>query len=132
MAVDVADLIGQVLDRTEGAVHASASVTEHIAAASVRVTGSKDRLLVLAALAEAGEHGCTDPDLERLLEKARPTPGNRRGDLVALKLARKAYRTRPHPVTGNPCQVWRLTVKGLAVVTELGGRSAVLALANKS
>lgn len=119
------DLAEALFTPTAGPVHADAHGSERFASAVSKVKSSAVRCLVLAALAEAGDDGHTDAELERLLEEARPTPGNRRGDLVKLGAAEKAHRKRPHPVTSNPCEVWRLTADGFALAALLGGPSAI-------
>lgn len=119
LAID--DLADRVLTPTVGPVHANGHGAEVIAAHASSASSSPIRLLVLCALADAGPDGCTDAELERILERPRPTPGNRRGDLVSLGCARKAHRKRPHPVTQNPCEVWVITTYGLAVLAHLGG-----------
>lgn len=69
------------------------------------------RLRVLAAIAIAEDLGRTDQELEELLEMPRPSPGNRRGELMAGGWVRDSGKTRPTRA-GKQAVVWILTEDG--------------------
>lgn len=70
----------------------------------------RGRYRVLAAIAGTVD-GMTDQELEECLLMDRPTPGNRRSELVAGGWVRDSGRTRPTRAK-NPAVVWVLTAEG--------------------
>lgn len=90
--------------------------TEHAAATTIR-TGTQ-RAAVLLAIDVAGDYGRTDYELERNLGLKRPSPGNRRGELVDAGLVEDSGRTRPTD-TGHAAVVWVATEQGRAKALEL-------------
>lgn len=69
------------------------------------------RRRVLHAIARAGVDGITDQELETELGLERPTPGNRRNELVRGGWVRDSGDRRPTRA-GNPAVVWVLTLEG--------------------
>lgn len=63
---------------------------------------------VLTAIWSAMPEGCTDQELEHELNLARPTPGNRRGELVAGGWVRDSGHRRSTD-KGKTAVVWVLT-----------------------
>jgi len=63
------------------------------------------------AIYGAGPAGCADQELEHQLNLPRPTPGNRRRELVAGGWVRDSGRRRD-TTAGNPAVVWVLTPDG--------------------
>lgn len=68
---------------------------------------------VLTAIWAAMPEGCTDQELEHELGLARPTPGNRRGELVAGGWVEDSGRRRA-TTKGKPAVVWVLTATAQA------------------
>lgn len=91
--------------------------TERAAAWATMPRAGTQRLRVLLAIALAGDAGRTDEELELGLEMRRPSPGNRRGELVAGGWVRDSGRTRP-TTSGSPAVVWILTEAGAARLAE--------------
>lgn len=65
--------------------------------------------------------GITDQELEYLLDVPRPSPGNRRGELVKAGLVEDSG-VRRSTTSGNPAVVWRCTPRGVEVARELRAR----------
>lgn len=82
--------------------------TEIAAAYAVWPRTGSVRLRVLTSIARAGTEGRTDQELEHRLDLARPSPGNRRGELVTGGWVRDSGLRRP-TTSGNPAVVWVLT-----------------------
>lgn len=91
--------------------------TEAVAAWQNLPRSGSQRLRVLEAIARAGDEGRTDAELEDRLGMLRPSPGNRRGELVAGGWVRDSGRRRPTR-TGSPAVVWVLTEAGRARLTR--------------
>jgi len=85
--------------------------TERAAAYAVMPNVGTQRMRVLVAIALAGDDGRTDQELEDELEMRRPSPGNRRGELVLGGWVRDSGRRRPTH-SGGPANVWILTEAG--------------------
>lgn len=94
--------------------------TELAAAYAVTPKSGGARAQVLDAIAAADYWGRTDQELEDQLGMNRPTPGNRRGELVRGGWVRDSGVRRPTHA-GNPAVVWVLTDEGRA---RLADRSA--------
>lgn len=87
--------------------------TELAAAYAITPKSGTTRAAVLAAIASASRDGRTDQELEDQLHMHRPTPGNRRGELVRGGWVRDSGERRlTH--AGNPAVVWVLTEEGQA------------------
>lgn len=124
--VDVAHLARQVeaLDRP-APFHRDGPIAEVFAALRRPPRGGQRRR-VLEAIAAAGPAGVTDAELEDRLALARPSPGNRRGELVADGLVEATGAHRPTR-TGTPATVWRLTPTGSRVAAYLHDKDAARA-----
>lgn len=103
------DALSDPLAETPGRHHGRA--TEKAAAYDVLPRSGTQRLRVLYAIARAGWRGRTDQELEDELEMQRPSPGNRRGELMTGGWVRDSGERRPTR-TGNPAVVWVLTDEG--------------------
>jgi hypothetical protein len=116
--LDIDQAAPRVVENRPGPSHAHGPVTERIAKMRNYPRSGSQRWRVLEALAAAGERGRTDYELEVELELLRPSPGNRRAELVEDGLVLNAGETRPTS-TGAPAIVWRLTDFGLEVYEHL-------------
>lgn len=85
---------------------------------------SPDRIEVLLTFRRfVHQDGLTDYDLEKISGRQQNSFGKRRGEwveegcivLVMDPANPEEPLTRPNPATGAPCNVWRITDKGLAV-----------------
>ena len=85
--------------------------TERAAAYEIVPKSGTQRLRVLAAIAIAEDLGRTDQELEELLDMPRPSPGNRRGELMAGGWVRDSGKRRPTR-SGKDAVVWVLTEDG--------------------
>lgn len=101
-----------------GPTHTGGHATERAAAAANAGRSGSQRRRVLEAIGNAGPDGHTDFELERLLGLNRPSPGNRRGELVAAGLVTNSGRTRLTN-TKSPAVVWVLTDAGREVYGRL-------------
>lgn len=100
-----------------GASHAGGSDTEKRAAWANYPASGSQRLRVLEEIAWAHDDGCTDYELEQTLDSKRPSPGNRRGELVVGGWVVDSGRRRPTD-TGNEAIVWVLTAAGRKAFDE--------------
>lgn len=91
--------------------------TEKAAAYANRPRAGSQRLRVLEAIARAGVQGRTDEELEDRLEMRRPSPGNRRGELVAGGWVRDSGQRRKTK-SGSSAVVWVLTDAGRARLAQ--------------
>lgn len=71
------------------------------------------RWWVLTEIWSSMPEGCTDQELEQRLHMPRPTPGNRRGELVAGGWVEDSGRRRA-TTKGRPAVVWVLTATAQA------------------
>lgn len=117
------DLLDRATQDRPGPSHAGGHATERAAAAANAGRSGSQRRRVLEAIAGAGSDGHTDFELERLLGLNRPSPGNRRGELVTAGLVANSGRTRKTN-TGSPAVVWVLTDAGREVFGRLEGDDA--------
>lgn len=77
------------------------------------------RWRVLLAIASAGDDGVTDQQLEDLLNLPRPTPGNRRNELVRGGWVRDSGTRRPTR-SGADAVVWTLTPTAVDRIAQEG------------
>lgn len=110
-------LVDRLDDATIGRAHSDGPGTETVAALANRAWSGSQRRRVLEAIAAAEQAGRTDFELERELNLNRPSPGNRRGELVRLGLVADTGERRP-TATGCPAVVWAVTPLGTSVLLE--------------
>lgn len=95
--------------------------TSLFAAATATAGMTHNQLVVLAALAAAGDHGMIDHDHEPVNGLKQDTAGKRRGELAADGLVVDSGRRRKTP-RGSKAIVWVLTPAGHATHRSLQRR----------
>lgn len=83
----------------------SGSQTSRDAAEAIKPSAATLRHKVLCYIAEQGDHGATDAEVQEALGMAGNTQRPRRQELETMKLIRKSNKTRPTP-SGRQAVVW--------------------------
>lgn len=113
--LDYLDAVNVVTSNEAGLSHNRDHDTSRRAAWDNAPRSGSQRARVLLSLAHRAS---TDYELERLLNMKRPSPGNRRGELVTGGFVVDSGQRRPTD-TGSLAIVWEVTDKGAAAAQAL-------------